>query len=484
MIATSMLSNYGNVSVDVSALPGGVQDAWALLSEASQRGLSTTATSATAAIHSAMGGNDSNNIKSSKLAQLQKLDMTRDGGNLNEVVTSTSTNTGDSNHDAARLSMGQGQLGKATIMTSLSACIQRTSDLTNTLINERRPRDGQVLKSALQFAKSKLNLIDPLSAPTSVTSTPEAMAATTHMWMKIVDQRLKEIRSYHARNDHYYSHVETMGGGPQRDIGGTARVAISNKRPRLGNPAADGYDLASSVWEKLEGIRDGTLFSAEEVMGKYLDLQSIYETHAVPIKTLLGEALPHSVKKDNFNYTETKGFGFFDFLAVLSKGDGGLSEGITESSKLKERKKYARFLMALELYLQGFLKRTQPLLSIEEVTKPAIQEFSTQWLEKGGCPGWEYKPAQTPIVPPDTINNIGDSKANSVGLDLTLYQTAADLEKAVDGDALKGELNRLGLKCGGTVSDRAKRLFLTKDTPLDKLPSFCPKNNDSKQFQQ
>ena len=57
------------------------------------------------------------------------------------------------------------------------------------------------------------------------------------------------------------------------------------------------------------------------------------------------------------------------------------------------------------------------------------------------------------------------------GLDLSLYASAEDLSKAIDGDALKAELSRLGMKCGGTILDRAKRLFLTEDTPLDQLPT-------------
>lgn len=55
-------------------------------------------------------------------------------------------------------------------------------------------------------------------------------------------------------------------------------------------------------------------------------------------------------------------------------------------------------------------------------------------------------------------------------LDLSSYDTANDLENALDGNALKAELIRLGLKCGGTSLDRAKRLFLVKDKPLDQLP--------------
>jgi hypothetical protein len=280
LMATTMLANHGNNSVDVSKLPGGLQDAWALLSEASQRGLSTT--SASAAIFSAMGGG--NNNTNNKLAQLQKLDLEREAGAGNPDDPSSTAES-----DAAKLTIGQGQLGKATTTTTLSACINRASTLSNTISKERRPRDGKVIRAALETAKSKLSLIDPLSAPTSSTSSPEAMAATTHLWMKIMDQRLREIRSYHARNDQVDT---TTSGGLKRDLGGNINVATlsNNKRPRLGNPAADGYDLASSVLESLEGIRDGTLFSAEEVMGKYLDLQPVYETYARPHQNHLGRS--------------------------------------------------------------------------------------------------------------------------------------------------------------------------------------------------
>jgi hypothetical protein len=37
-------------------------------------------------------------------------------------------------------------------------------------------------------------------------------------------------------------------------------------------------------------------------------------------------------------------------------------------------------------------------------------------------------------------------------------------------EKLKLELQTRGLKCGGTLQERAARLFLLKTTPLDKLP--------------
>ena len=39
----------------------------------------------------------------------------------------------------------------------------------------------------------------------------------------------------------------------------------------------------------------------------------------------------------------------------------------------------------------------------------------------------------------------------------------------VGADALKDALAKLGLKCGGTLRQRAERLLLTKTTPLEKL---------------
>ena len=37
-------------------------------------------------------------------------------------------------------------------------------------------------------------------------------------------------------------------------------------------------------------------------------------------------------------------------------------------------------------------------------------------------------------------------------------------------ERLKSKLQGDGLKCGGTLQERAARLFLLKSTPLDKVP--------------
>ena len=53
-------------------------------------------------------------------------------------------------------------------------------------------------------------------------------------------------------------------------------------------------------------------------------------------------------------------------------------------------------------------------------------------------------------------------------LDLSLYNSAEHLEE-VGLDVLKSALVFHGLKCGGTLQERAKRLFLLKTTPIEEL---------------
>jgi splicing factor 3A subunit 3 len=192
------------------------------------------------------------------------------------------------------------------------------------------------------------------------------------------------------------------------------------------------------------------LFQSEEVMGKYLDLQPIYEQSVVPIKHIF-------VEGDG----DGKNFGFVDFLGVLSRG---LSR-LPETKKLSERKKYVRFLAALETYLESFLQRTQPLLNLSDVSARAIALFEKEWRRVGGYEGWEPKSAEASMIDAQSDKDTAGAK-----LDLSSFETAEELEKAIDEGRLKAELARLGMKCGGRPLDRARRLFMTKDTPLDQLP--------------
>jgi splicing factor 3A subunit 3 len=359
LLASSLLGHPpGESSTDASSLPGGVQDAWAVLSEASSKAdeMAAPATLITAAMDEAM----------------------KDRG----------------------LALGRGQLGKAAHVAALSAVLHRATSVAHTL-SERRRQDAPVLQKAMNMPKSSAQ------------------------WMAIMDERLRKLRAYHARHE------------VEQDV-------HLHKRQKVGNPAADGYDLASIVASEVNPIRQDVVFTPDEVLGKYLDLKSIHDS--LNTKHIFCNKDGHLLPLE-------------DVLSILSRG---LSTAISEQDKLKERKKYHRFLASLQAYLEGFLKRTCPLFHIDTVVKRAVEEFEEEWRQKGGVTGWEIKPSEAAWVDSDN----GPTQS----VDLTRYESAQELEKHVDGDALKTELSRLGLKCGGTVSDRAKRLFLTRDTPLDELP--------------
>ena len=53
-------------------------------------------------------------------------------------------------------------------------------------------------------------------------------------------------------------------------------------------------------------------------------------------------------------------------------------------------------------------------------------------------------------------------------MDFSKYKSAQELE-ALGMDHLKSELQRLGLKSGGSLTERAARLFLLSSTPLEKI---------------
>ena len=53
-------------------------------------------------------------------------------------------------------------------------------------------------------------------------------------------------------------------------------------------------------------------------------------------------------------------------------------------------------------------------------------------------------------------------------VDLHKYKSAQEVE-ALGLDHLKAELQRHGLKVGGSLSERAARLYLLSHTPLEKI---------------
>ena len=179
-------------------------------------------------------------------------------------------------------------------------------------------------------------------------------------------------------------------------------------------------------------------------------------------------------KKDDDGASASVAFPYVDFLSLLTQPLGTL---LPEPTKLNNRKAYVRFLSALYDYLLGFLRRTMPLLDVEgEVIRPAMDEFERTWGETGGYPGWESRVAEKVLASTSSGEGNAESSTSSAStgtnIDLASYTGPQELCDAIDADTLKAELSRIGLKCGGAPLDRAKRLFLLKDTALSDLPKM------------
>ncbi|KAL1809460.1 hypothetical protein ACET3Z_026450 [Daucus carota] len=69
----------------------------------------------------------------------------------------------------------------------------------------------------------------------------------------------------------------------------------------------------------------------------------------------------------------------------------------------------------------------------------------------------------------ETVTAVSSVPVAEEPLDFNEYGLAAEME-ALGLERLKNELQKRGLKCGGTLQERAARLFLLKTTPVEKLP--------------
>jgi len=170
-------------------------------------------------------------------------------------------------------------------------------------------------------------------------------------------------------------------------------------------------------------------FSGEEVFGKYLDLQGPYLTFCNLPFNKAADTVP-----DYMTYLET----FLKF------------EKIPQEKRITAG--YQAYLRELYDYLLSFFQRTQPLVDLEEVIGKENQEKFEQLWSDGKVTGWK-KP-----------EGLSGGKENGTGprpLDLTNFHTPESLE-ALGLDRLKEALQALGLKCGGTLKDRAERLFSIK----------------------
>lgn len=179
-------------------------------------------------------------------------------------------------------------------------------------------------------------------------------------------------------------------------------------------------------------------FTDEEGYGKYLDLHECYN-----------------------KYLNIKGLEKIDYITYLTTFDR-----LYEIPKDKKTTLYREYLHVLLDYLYGYVERVKPLLDLGEELDAVRKDFNEQW-ENGRFPGW---PKETG----------GALAAMGAHLDLSAFSSSEEL-MSLGLDRLKSALMALGLKCGGTLEERAQRLFMTKGKSVEELdPSLFAKSKPGK----
>ncbi|XP_075493797.1 splicing factor SF3a60 homolog [Primulina tabacum] len=170
-------------------------------------------------------------------------------------------------------------------------------------------------------------------------------------------------------------------------------------------------------------------FTGEEASGRYLDLHELYNDY---INAKFGKQIDYSIYLDLFSQPENI------------------------SCKLKLTRQYKEYMEKLLEYLIYFFERAEPLQDLERIFSKVVSDFEEQW-SNGQVEGWENEGQKNAAIP----------EQNQI-IDLDYYGTVEEL-MIVGPEKLKEALAVLGLKTGGTVRQRAERIFLTKHTPLEKL---------------
>nr|CAG4641560.1 EOG090X03G1 [Eurycercus lamellatus] len=175
-------------------------------------------------------------------------------------------------------------------------------------------------------------------------------------------------------------------------------------------------------------------FRDEEGYGKYLDLHECY-----------------------IKYINLKGIQKVDYVTYLSMFDC-----FFDIPREKKNNEYRIYLQGMVDYLVDYVSRVKPITDIDQLFQQIETDFERDFTA-GTFPGW----------PKETTGSVLSS--TGAALDLSGFSSWEELA-TLGLDRLKSALTALGMKCGGTLEDRAQRLFKTKGLSQDQIdPSLMAK---------
>lgn len=203
--------------------------------------------------------------------------------------------------------------------------------------------------------------------------------------------------------------------------GGAAATSSSNANASSGGGGggSGGGGGGGSGGNTADDISMLVEFTDEEGCGRYLDLHECYE-----------------------KYLNIRGVERVDYITYLMTFDH-----VFDIPKERKNLSYRQYLSALLDYLGDYIMRIRPLLDLDGEVENVAKEFRNQWMA-GSFPGWpkEQESALT---------------SGGAHLDLSAFSSWEELA-SLGLDRLKSALLALGIKCGGTLEERAQRLFSTK----------------------
>lgn len=271
--------------------------------------------------------------------------------------------------------------------------------------------------------------------------------------------RLKQIKEFYKRHPNEISvplsvEFEELGksyGGGQAAAGGESNSGSGNANPGAGSGSASSAASAavnasasgSSAAPSADDLAHLVAFTDEEGCGRYLDLHECY-----------------------VRYLNIRGAERLDYITYLTRFDH-----VFDIPRDRKNIAYSQYLGGLLDYLADYVARIRPLLDLDAELGDVRRAFAGQWTA-GTFAGWPRDQRQ------DGGGTGGSSlAATGAHLDLSAFGSWEELA-SLGLDRLKSALMALGVKCGGTLEERAQRLFSTKGMQRIE-PQLVARNKDA-----
>lgn len=233
--------------------------------------------------------------------------------------------------------------------------------------------------------------------------------------------RLKQIKEFYKKHPNEVSiplqiEFDELSKSYATPAGVNAAPATTGATPNSNVSGTGAAPLADANTENSSLLVE---FSDEEGFGRYLDLHECYGL-----------------------YLNIRGVEKSDYITYLMTFDH-----VFDIPKERKNMEFKRYLETLIAYLSGFVTRVRPLIDLDAEMQQVQREFEQQW-QTGQFAGW----------PKEQESAMAHTGAH---LDLSAFSSWEELA-SLGLDRLKSALMALGIKCGGTLEERAQRLFSTK----------------------